>query len=61
MAPVVLTARIAVDLAVRAAEGQPLMKNVEPIGRVFSKADAKQIPLDDALAPNGFKPVFTVK
>ncbi|MBO3276941.1 TMAO reductase system periplasmic protein TorT [Pseudomonas schmalbachii] len=61
MAPVVLTARIAVDLAVRAAEGQPLMKNVEPIGRVFAKGDAKQIPLGDALAPNGFKPVFTVK
>ncbi|MNP81502.1 TMAO reductase system periplasmic protein TorT [compost metagenome] len=57
----VLTARIAVDLAERAAEGDTLLKNVEPIGQVFSKADARQIPLGDVLPPNGFKPVFTVK
>lgn len=61
MAPVVLTARIAVDQAVRAAEGAPLLKNVEPIGQVFTKAEAKQIPLEDVLAPAGFKPVFIVK
>lgn len=61
MAPVVLTARIAVDQAVRAAQGDPLLKNVEPIGQVYGSADAKQIPLDEVLAPASFKPVFTVK
>ncbi|MNM70459.1 Periplasmic protein TorT precursor [compost metagenome] len=61
MAPVVLTARIAVDLAVRAAQGDTLLKNVEPIGQVFGSAEAKQIPLEEVLAPASFKPVFTVK
>ncbi len=60
MAPVVLVGRIAVDQAVRLIENKDVLRNVGPLGHVYQKAEAKDLPINTVLAPNGFKPVFKV-
>lgn len=60
MAPVVLVGRIAVDQAVRLIEKKDLLRNVGPLGRVYTKDEAKDLSIDAVLAPNGFRPVFRV-
>lgn len=60
MAPVVLTGRIAVDQAVRLVEGKDVLRNVGPVGRVYTQADIAQLNVDTVLAPATFKPVFKV-
>ena len=60
MAPVVLVGRIAVDQAVRLIEGKEVLRDVGPIGRMYTKDDIGTLKTDTVLAPAGFKPVFKV-
>ncbi|ODU09794.1 MAG: TMAO reductase system protein TorT [Rubrivivax sp. SCN 71-131] len=60
MAPVVLVGRIAVDQAVRLLEKKELLRDVGPIGRVYTDADIGTLKTDTVLAPTGFRPVFKV-
>jgi len=60
MAPVVLVGRIAVDQAVRLLEGKEVLRDVGPIGRMYTKDDVDTLSTDVVLAPTGFKPVFRV-
>ena len=60
MAPVVLVGRIAMDQAVRLIEGKDVLRDVGPIGRVYTQDDIGTLKTDTVLAPAGFKPVFKV-
>jgi len=60
MAPVVLVGRIAVDQAVRLIEGKDVLRDVGPIGRMYTKDDIGTLKTDTVLAPSTFKPVFKV-
>jgi protein TorT len=60
MAPVVLVGRIAVDQAVRLIEGKDVLRDVGPIGRMYTKDDIGTLKTDTVLAPSNFKPVFKV-
>lgn len=60
MAPVVLVGRIAVDQAVRLIEGKEVLRDVGPIGRMYTKDDIGTLKTDTVLAPTNFKPVFKV-
>lgn len=60
MAPVVLVGRIAVDQAVRLIEGKEVLRDVGPIGRMYTKDDIGTLKTDTVLAPAGFKPMFKV-
>jgi protein TorT len=60
MAPVVLTGRIALDQAVRLIENKDVIRNVGPVGRVYTQSDIDTLKTDTVLAPNGFKPVFRI-
>ena len=60
MAPVVLTGRIAIDQAVRLVEKKDVVKNVGPMGRVYTQADIGTLNTATVLAPADFRPVFKV-
>lgn len=60
MAPVVLVGRIAVDQAVRLIEGKDVLRDVGPIGRMYTKDDIGTLKTETVLAPSSFKPVFKV-
>jgi len=61
MAPVVLVGRIAVDQAVRLIEGKDVLRDVGPIGRMYTKDDIDTLETDTVLAPSNFRPVFRVR
>ena len=60
MAPVVLVGRIAIDQAVRLLEQKDVLRDVGPIGRVYTQADIGTLNTETVLAPAGFRPVFKV-
>jgi periplasmic protein TorT len=57
-APVVLTARIMLDTAVRLLENKVEHKDVGTLGSVFTQVDVNQLIPETVLAPASFKPVF---
>jgi len=57
-APVVLTARIMLDSAVRALEKKVEHADIGTLGRVYTQADIGTLQADTVLAPASFKPVF---
>lgn len=60
MAPVVLVGRVAVDQAVRVLEGKDVMRDVGPIGRMYTRDDVGTLQTETVLAPAGFKSIFKV-
>ena len=60
MAPVVLVGRMAVDQAVRLLENKEVLRDVGPIGRVYTQGDIGTLDTATVLAPAGFRPVFKV-
>ncbi|MGE0315423.1 MAG: TMAO reductase system periplasmic protein TorT [Lautropia sp.] len=59
-APVVLTARIMLDSAVRLLEKKVEHSDVGTLGRVYTAADIGTLDPNTVLAPAGFRPVFNV-
>lgn len=57
-APVVLTARIALDSAVRLLEKKVEYTDIGTLGRVYTDADIGSLDANTVLAPASFKPVF---
>jgi periplasmic protein TorT len=57
-APVVLTARIMLDQAVRLLENKVEFSDVGTLGQVYTPATIGTLNANDVLAPNDFKPVF---
>jgi len=57
-APVVLTARIMLDSAVRLLENKVQYADVNTLGQVYTSADIGTLKADTVLAPASFKPVF---
>lgn len=57
-APVVTTARIMIDQAVRALENKIEYTDVGTLGRVYTAADIGTLKRDTVLAPDGFRPIF---
>jgi periplasmic protein TorT len=57
----VLEGRVAIDMAVRALEGKPVMKFVKPIPDMISKEAAGGINMSLVLAPSDWKPEYSVK
>lgn len=53
--------RIAIDIAVRALDGQPFEKHVGPELYVVSTENVNEFDPTSTLAPDGFKPVFRVE
>jgi protein TorT len=57
-APVVLTARIMLDSAVRVLEKKVEFTDIGTLGQVYTQADIGTLQADTVLAPASFKPVF---
>ena len=57
-APVVLTARIMLDSAVRLLEKKVQYTDIGTLGQVYTQADISTLNPDAVLAPAGFRPVF---
>ena len=57
----VIQGRIAVDQAVRIIEGKPYEKHVGPKLYVIDASNVNSFDRDSSLAPDQFKPTFTVK
>ena len=57
----VIQGRIAIDQAVRILEGKPYEKHVGPKLYVIDSSNVKTFDRDSSLAPDQFKPTFTVK
>lgn len=57
----VIQARIAVDQAVRILEGKPYKKHVGPVLKVVTQQNHSEFDPSSTLAPDRFKPVFSVK
>jgi len=57
----VIQARVAVDQAVRILEGKDYMKHVGPQLYVIDKSNVGSFDRDSSLAPDGFKPEFSVE
>lgn len=57
-APVVLTARIMLDTAVRLLENKVEHRDVGTLGQVYTQGDVQTLVADTVLAPASFKPVF---
>lgn len=57
----VLEGRVAIDMAVRALEGKPLMTFVKPIPDMISTDTAGSINMGLVLAPADWSPVYSVK
>lgn len=56
----VIQGRVAIDQAVRALEGKDFTKHVGPQLYVIDETNVDSFDRDAALAPDGFKPTFTV-
>lgn len=56
----VLEGRIAIDMAVRALEGAPLMTFAKPIPDMIAKGTVDQIDMTQVLAPADWTPVYSV-
>ncbi|WP_104399607.1 TMAO reductase system periplasmic protein TorT [Vibrio penaeicida] len=57
----VIQGRVAIDQAIRILEGKPYTKHVGPQLYVIDAAIIDHFDRDSSLAPNGFKPTFSVK
>ena len=57
----VLEGRVAIDMAVRALEGKPVIKFVKPIPDMIAKDSADKIDMSLVLAPADWTPVYSVK
>lgn len=57
----VMQARVAVDLAVSALEKRPVPKHLLVVPQMVTKENVKSMDTTMILAPEGFKPVFSVK
>ena len=57
----VIQARIAVDQAVRILEGKDYVKHVGPALYVVTQENHKDFDSSSTLAPDGFKPIFSVE
>lgn len=57
-APVVLTARIMLDTAVRLLENKVEYRDVGTLGQVYTQSDVQTLVADTVLAPASFKPIF---
>jgi protein TorT len=55
-----LQARLAVDLAVRALEKQPHPKHLSAAIQLIDGANVNKVDLSGSLAPDGFRPIFSV-
>ncbi len=55
-----LQARMSVDLAVRALEGEPYLKHVGPKVIVVDRQREKAFDASTSLPPRGFRPIFSV-
>ena len=56
----VVQGRIAIDQAVRALEGKPIVKHVGPKIFVVDPSNINTVSRENILPPNGYKPVFSV-
>ena len=56
----VIQGRVAIDQAVRILEGKPYEKHVGPVLYVIDSENVATFDRDFSLAPEGFKPTFTV-
>jgi protein TorT len=59
-APVVHTARVMIDTAVRLLERKAEHTHIGTLGEVYTPADFKKLDPTSVLAPAGFKPVFSL-
>lgn len=57
----VLEGRIAIDMAVRALEKQPVMGFARPVPEMVGKSNFNQIDMRLVLAPANFRPVYQIK
>jgi protein TorT len=57
----VVQGRIAVDQAVRILEGKPYLKHVGPKLFVIDSSNVNSFDRSLAIAPDSFKPTFTVQ
>jgi len=57
----VLEGRIAIDMAVRALEKQPVMRFARPIPDMIAKSNLDRINMSLVLAPASFRPVYQSK
>lgn len=57
----VIQGRIAIDQAVRILEGKPYQKHVGPKLYIIDSSNVNSFDRASALAPDGFKPIFSVK
>jgi len=57
----VLQGRIAIDMAVRALEGAPVMEFAMPKPAVITRDQVSDVNMDLVLAPAGWAPVYTVE
>ncbi|MEZ5862128.1 MAG: TMAO reductase system periplasmic protein TorT [Geminicoccaceae bacterium] len=56
----VLEGRVAIDMAVRALEGQPVIAFVKPIPDMIASGTVDQIDMTQVLAPADWTPVYSV-
>ena len=56
----VIQGRIAIDQAVRILEGKDYVKHAGPALYVIDSDNIDSVDMSSSLAPEGFKPVFTV-
>jgi protein TorT len=57
----VLEGRVAIDMAVRALEGKPVIKFVKPIPDMISKETLSNVNMSLVLAPADWQPTYSVK
>ncbi len=57
----VMQGRVAVDLAVRALEKQPIENNYLVVPKMITQESLDQIDTTQVLAPTGYQPVFSVE
>ena len=60
-APVVLTARIMLDEAVRVLENKLEYSDVFTLGHVYTPQTISDLQFDSVLSPASFSPVFSLK
>ena len=59
--PVVNIARISMSEAVKALEGQPLLRTIVPVGKFYDQSNIDELDTSTAFAPADFRPVFRVE
>jgi protein TorT len=55
-----IQARLAMDLAVRALQGQPFLKHVAPKVSIVDGNNITEFDTSTTLPPRGFRPIFSV-